>query len=45
MCWRATKKPEGEKALMFEELGHRTKNNLHMIASVLGLQARELRCS
>jgi two-component sensor histidine kinase len=36
MCWRATKKPEGEKALMFEELGHRTKNNLHMIASVLG---------
>jgi two-component sensor histidine kinase len=34
-----------KKALMFEELGHRTKNNLHMIASVLGLQARELRCS
>jgi two-component sensor histidine kinase len=36
---RATK-TEREKDLMFQELAHRTKNNLQMIASVLALQAR-----
>ena len=36
---RATQ-AEREKDLMFQELAHRTKNNLQMIASVLTLQAR-----
>ncbi|HEX2556412.1 MAG TPA: histidine kinase dimerization/phosphoacceptor domain -containing protein [Microvirga sp.] len=36
---RATR-AEREKDLMFQELAHRTKNNLQMIASVLTLQAR-----
>jgi two-component sensor histidine kinase len=34
------KHAEREKDLMFQELAHRTKNNLQMIASVLTLQAR-----
>lgn len=36
---RATR-AEHQKDLLFQELGHRTKNNLQMIASVLALQAR-----
>jgi two-component sensor histidine kinase len=36
---RATHAERG-KDLMFQELAHRTKNNLQMIASVLALQAR-----
>ncbi|HZH53963.1 MAG TPA: histidine kinase dimerization/phosphoacceptor domain -containing protein [Microvirga sp.] len=35
-------KAEREKDLLFQELSHRTKNNLQIIASVLALQARSL---
>jgi len=35
-------KAEQEKDLLFQELAHRTKNNLQIIASVLSLQARSV---
>jgi hypothetical protein len=34
-----TIRAEQENALLLQELEHRTKNDLHMVASVLGLQA------
>lgn len=35
-------KAERDKGILLEELAHRTKNNLHIIASVLALQARSI---
>jgi two-component sensor histidine kinase len=39
-AWEQAIEAERAKALLLEELGHRTKNNLAMVVSVLSLQVR-----